>query len=82
MGDVGGGEYAGDGGSLHDHVGAVRLGERLVVVVRAERRGEGGERQSGGNLGVDGVRQAAGALEAGPPVAGAGRKVHGGRAKP
>ena len=88
VGDVGAGEYAGDGSRLHDHVGAVGLGEGLVVVVevRAERSGEGGERQSGGDLGVDGIGQAAGALEAGPPrlppvaVAGAGRKVHGRRA--
>ena len=86
VGDVGGGEYAGDGGGLHDHVGAVGLREGLVAVVeaRAERGGEGGERQRGGDLGVDGVGQAAGALEAGPPglppVAGAGRRVHGRRA--
>lgn len=54
------------------------------MAVVGGRGGEGGERQRGGDLGMDGVGQAAGALEAGPPVAGAGagRRVHGGRAKP
>ena len=79
VGDVGLGEDAGDVGGLHDHVGAVGGGEGLVVaeVVEAERGREGGERQRGRDLGVDGVGQAARPLEAGPaPSAGAGG-VHG-----
>ena len=79
VGDVGLGEDAGDVGGLHDHVGAVGGGEGLVVaeVVEAERGREGGERQRGRDLGVDGVGQAARPLEAGPaPSAGAGG-IHG-----
>lgn len=79
VGDVGVGEDAGDVGGLHDHVGAVGVGEGVVVVEEAgaEVERERGERERGGDLGVDGVGQAAGALEAGPPAS-ASAGVHGG----
>jgi hypothetical protein len=74
--DVGLGEDAGDAGGLHDHVGAVGLDEGLVVVeaAEAERGREGGERERGGDLGVDRVGEPARALE---PAAPGGVRLHG-----